>query len=295
MREALKAIGLGQLLDLLNGGSARHGPQSALAKSRLSAMRAMSCATTSADRAPSTMAQRCGSACAMARNLHAKDHERRGPVAQRHRRLAPWLRARAAAAPLEPKNRIEIDDERQIRRRILYDHRFEVMENGQRHAPRMALIDARAVGEAVANDPSPGRDGRPDDAVEMIGARSIEGERLRKLRMRIGSGSSKRRRRRSANGVPPGSRVRMTSWAERANALCEAFRLGAFPGSLAAFEGDEFSACHGADTSPGVALWQTFVGLLAGYALRPSSARLTRPTVSRSSSHTRAAHRCLAT
>ena len=63
--EALEPVGLGQLLDLLQRGRARHHGLSGISRRRASAQ--TRAATSEAASRPSTTTQRCGSASAMAR------------------------------------------------------------------------------------------------------------------------------------------------------------------------------------------------------------------------------------
>src|SRR5262249_40201559 len=51
-----------------------------------------------------------------------------------------------------------------------------------------ALVNASGIGKAVADNPAPGCQCRPDRLVEVVGARSVKEERLGQRRMRGGRG-----------------------------------------------------------------------------------------------------------
>ena len=118
---------------------------------------------------------------------------------------------------------------------------LERVDDLARQAAGLALVDARRIGEAVADHPQPGVERGPDRLVEVIGARGIEQQRLRERRvrrhLRVENDGAQRLGERRAARLARQHRVD----ADAPQLLGERPGLGRLSRPLPAFEGDELA------------------------------------------------------
>ena len=114
--------------------------------------------------------------------------------------------AGARGRPLQALLDREVQDQREIGRRVA-DHRLEQrVDHVEGHAMAVALVRGRGIGETVADHPATSRQGRPDRAFEMVGAGSGVQEGLGDWSPAIGVALDQQLADAFGAGAPPGSR-----------------------------------------------------------------------------------------
>ena len=234
MREALEPVGLGQRLDLLRCGSARHQAT----PSRAETADQTRAATVSMSPVASITTQRPGSRRPACESRHA----RRSEIAARAPQSDPLFRMIREPGRGRDRNRQGHRESashwgHQSRRRAFPAYRWPWDQALPLHPGRRGRIRETIRDHDLASDES-----RADDSIEMIGASGVKEKGFRESADAAvwrdrGSAGARFRRRRSPPA--PGS---ATLAAERAQALAEDTRLGGLARPLAALERDEHAA-----------------------------------------------------